>query len=261
MRQLFKKDKGEEHNFWMSYTDLLSGFLIVFIIIGVVAYNKLSKTREEYDRLCNILKVENPDSLKNYIGKLEEFVDSINKSNLKNRIYDYKEIFTSTSDIKVVFDSIRGSIILTHQDAEQDLFEKGKSVPNKCLIDYLNQRRKAIVEKTQNIWSNGNANNVELRIEGHTDPDGIYDKTYHYTPDRGSDESFIQNLTLSSERANVVYQEILNGDDLSLEQRDFVKRNMISVGYSFSHRVQQNDIEIVAHDASSRRIEFRIISK
>lgn len=29
MKKLFKKDSGEEHNFWMSYTDLMSGFLVV----------------------------------------------------------------------------------------------------------------------------------------------------------------------------------------------------------------------------------------
>ena len=30
---------GEEHNFWQNYTDLMSGFLIVFIIASLVAYS------------------------------------------------------------------------------------------------------------------------------------------------------------------------------------------------------------------------------
>ena len=252
MRQIFKKDKGEEHNFWMSYTDLLSGFLIVFIIIGVVAYNKLSKTREEYDRLCNILKVENPDSLKIYIGKLEEFVDSINKSNLKNRIYDYKDIFTSTRDIEVDFDSIRGSIKLTHADPNSDLFTPGQWDIKSPLKEYLEERYLAIVKKTMEI--NETNQNVELRIEGHTDPTwgGEY---------RGGNYSFIENLTLSSNRANSVYEYILFGNLLDDEEREFVKKNMISVGYSFSDRVQRGDMDDISQDPASRRIEFRIISK
>lgn len=39
MRRIKFKDNGEEHNFWQNYTDLMSGFLIVFIIASLVAYN------------------------------------------------------------------------------------------------------------------------------------------------------------------------------------------------------------------------------
>jgi hypothetical protein len=38
MRKLSFRDTGEEHNFWQNYTDLMSGFLIVFIITSLVAY-------------------------------------------------------------------------------------------------------------------------------------------------------------------------------------------------------------------------------
>ena len=34
------RDNGEEHNFWQNYTDLMSGFLIVFIIASIIAYNQ-----------------------------------------------------------------------------------------------------------------------------------------------------------------------------------------------------------------------------
>lgn len=39
MRKIKFKENGEEHNFWQNYTDLMSGFLIVFIIASLVAYN------------------------------------------------------------------------------------------------------------------------------------------------------------------------------------------------------------------------------
>lgn len=38
MSKLKFKDEGEEHNFWQNYTDLMSGFLVVFIIASMVAY-------------------------------------------------------------------------------------------------------------------------------------------------------------------------------------------------------------------------------
>jgi len=38
MGRLNFRDNGEEHNFWQNYTDLMSGFLIVFIITSLVAF-------------------------------------------------------------------------------------------------------------------------------------------------------------------------------------------------------------------------------
>ena len=38
MSRISFKEEGEEHNFWQNYTDLMSGFLIVFIITSLVAY-------------------------------------------------------------------------------------------------------------------------------------------------------------------------------------------------------------------------------
>ena len=38
MSRIKFRETGEEHNFWQNYTDLMSGFLIVFIIASLVAY-------------------------------------------------------------------------------------------------------------------------------------------------------------------------------------------------------------------------------
>lgn len=38
MSRIQFRETGEEHNFWQNYTDLMSGFLIVFIIASLVAY-------------------------------------------------------------------------------------------------------------------------------------------------------------------------------------------------------------------------------
>ena len=36
MSRLNFKNEGDEHNFWQNYTDLMSGFLVVFIITSLV---------------------------------------------------------------------------------------------------------------------------------------------------------------------------------------------------------------------------------
>lgn len=38
MSRISFREDGEEHNFWQNYTDLMSGFLIVFIITSLIAY-------------------------------------------------------------------------------------------------------------------------------------------------------------------------------------------------------------------------------
>ena len=38
MNRLNLKNKGEEHNFWQNYTDLMAGLLIVFIITSLVVW-------------------------------------------------------------------------------------------------------------------------------------------------------------------------------------------------------------------------------
>lgn len=235
MKHLFGKDKGEEHNFWMSYTDLMSGFLIVFIICSIVTYNNYSEKKKECERQLDSIR---------YL------------SSLKNQILEYKDIFLETDEIKVSFDTQRGSIVLTHKDPSKDLFGKGKHEVKSPLKEYLDNIYIGLVRKTMKLDTM--YNNIELRIEGHTDPTwntGVYE--------RGSDSSFLENLKLSTNRANAVYKQIYNGKELSNEERDFVKKNMISIGYSFSERVEKNNVgkEYEYLDPSSRRIEFRIISK
>ena len=47
-------DDGEEHNFWQNYTDLMSGFLIVFIIASIVAYNQYNEKESLMSQLVEM---------------------------------------------------------------------------------------------------------------------------------------------------------------------------------------------------------------
>lgn len=261
MRHIFKRNNGEDHDFWMSYTDLMAGFLIVFMLASIYMFNKHEEEARKFERVSQELDIKNPDSLLIVISELTEVVDSIKANNLKNQIERYKNVFPSTNEIIVEFNTIRGSIILKHRDPAQELFERGKALLYRektleplPLKPYLDQIYMALVDTTMAIAQKHK--NIEIRIEGHTDP------TWNEEKPRGSKESYLENLDLSSRRANTVYEYILNSD-LNDKQREFIMRHMISVGYSFSERLEQNTIsdEYQYLDPASRRIEFRIISK
>lgn len=274
MKKLFKKDSGEENNFWMSYTDLMSGFLVVFIILSAILFNHFTKKAEEaeaarvkYDELIEkynkaIYELENSgrdidsclvanSKLKSQIDSLTYIVDSLRKNDMKNLITQYRSVFVYDPNIKVTIDTSRGSIILTHQNSSKDLFVSGYDYVYGDLKAYLDKVGKNIVTKTIELYNSG-YKNIELRIEGHTDP-----RWSGYS----EDDRFLMNLDLSSRRANNVYEYILKNTGLNDYQKRFVKKHMIGIGYSFSHRLLDNSETDTSKDPSSRRIEFRIISK
>lgn len=259
MKYLFDKNNRHEHDFWMSYTDLMSAFLIVFIIGCLFAYQQFNKARrdlekktQEYEFVCQELHAENPDSLRQLIIGYKHVIDSINSLNLRNELDRYLNVFkTNNPYIAVNFNTTRGSIVLKHRNSNEDLFKPGKWELKDPLRSYIEDIYVALVDTTIAIAKEHG--NLEIRIEGHTDP--TWDR------DRGTRYSFLKNLELSSNRAYAVYEYILNGDKLTPEHRKFLMEHMVCVGYSFSERVEHNDIDEEANDPSSRRIEFRIISK
>lgn len=281
MKKLFKKDSGEEHNFWMSYTDLMSGFLVVFIILSAILFNHFSRKSGEaeeskimYDSL--IVKYNNAiEDLKNSgrdidscvvanaelrskTDSLTHVIDSLRKNDMKNLVLQYSEFAGIKGDIRVVVDKSKGSIVLYHRNNEE-LFSSGGSVPQKALKEFLNLYGKSIIAKTISLKQKYPS--IELRIEGHTDPVGQYGQEY------GGDASFVYNMGLSSQRANSIYSYLYNSQKVSLNEQEkaFLRNHAISVGYSFSERIKNgthsNRIAYGYLDDASRRIEFRIIAK
>lgn len=281
MKKLFKKDSGEEHNFWMSYTDLMSGFLVVFIILSAILFNHFSRKSgeaEESKIMCDslIVKYNNAiEDLKNSgrdidsclvvnaelrskTDSLTHVIDSLRKNDMKNLVLQYSEFAGIKGDIRVVVDKSKGSIVLYHKNNEE-LFSSGGSVPQKALKEFLNLYGKSIIAKTISLKQRYPS--IELRIEGHTDPVGQYGQEY------GGDASFVYNMGLSSQRANSIYSYLYNSQKVSLNEQEkaFLRNHAISVGYSFSERIKNgthSSRTTYGHlDDASRRIEFRIIAK
>lgn len=281
MKKLFKKDSGEEHNFWMSYTDLMSGFLVVFIILSAILFNHFSRksgeaeeTKIMYDSLIvkyntaiEDLKSSGRDidsclvanaKLRSKTDSLTHVIDSLRKNDMKNLVLQYSEFAGIKGDIRVVVDKSKGSIVLYHRNNEE-LFSSGGSVPQKALKEFLNLYGKSIIAKTISLKQRYPS--IELRIEGHTDPVGQYGQEY------GGDASFVYNMGLSSQRANSIYSYLYNSKKVSLNEQEkaFLRNHAISVGYSFSERIKNwthsSRTTYGYLDDASRRIEFRIIAK
>lgn len=67
-----------------------------------------------------------------------DIIDSLKQNNLKNLIRRYHDVFVYDEYVKVTFDTIRGSIILTNRDIRKDLFvQRNEPIMQKELKNYL----------------------------------------------------------------------------------------------------------------------------
>jgi hypothetical protein len=151
MKKLFGKSKGEEHNFWMSYTDLMSGFLIIFIIASLI-YNNSGKTynpethkvvpihSEVYDSRKFALygKEKNPNVYVNENGIiiirdsewniLQEILSSIENINTDYFEYDSRYKRHTLRNIRVSFRRGSSDIRDIPQNECNRLLEAGRAI-------------------------------------------------------------------------------------------------------------------------------------
>lgn len=105
MSRISFRDNGEEHNFWQNYTDLMSGFLIVFIITSLVAYGSykvyvdLYYTRGITEKNINDIVV-NAELYK----KIREFQEA--QKSISRQYFKYNEKFQRFEcTVDVIFES------------------------------------------------------------------------------------------------------------------------------------------------------------
>lgn len=304
MGKLFRKNNSEEHDFWMSYTDLLSGFLIVFIVVSMIYYNQNSNRHpeipnEQIDSIAPILshysvrQLEDAANLLNSynhdkIDFLIRFFDTFYVEDLQNWInilnnHSIEEIDSafiimnhySLKDIDEAMEKVKekGDMVIVNQEFasvfnnvpkvetidsigvirfypynDNEMFPTGSSTMKENLRSRIQQIAKPFVEKAMAISQQ--YPNLEIRIEGHTDTRSDY----------------MYNLKLSSQRAYSVYECIHDDSNLTPQQKQFVEKQMISVGYSYAKPLDANGVSLPYNSSEvdwdkSRRIEIRIISK
>lgn len=163
---------GEEQNYWISYTDLVTGFMIIFIIITLVLFN----------RQADEITID---------AKYEE-LSSVFEESLKNN----EEIFV-TENAAVRFSAFKGRI----------LFEQGDYYPTERFEQLLDQFIPIYFEEIETIYTDtvGEIEIKELRIEGHTDSEGDYLTNLRYSSGRAQK---VQSYLLQSESFEGLDQEL-----------------------------------------------------
>ncbi len=145
MSRISFRDNGEEHNFWQNYTDLMSGFLIVFIISSLVAYGSYKVYVDLYHN-AGVTESNIHDIVVNaeLYKKIKEFQDA--QDSLKQKYFRYnKEYkrFECTVDVRFQPNS---PVIPTQNYAQ--LVEAGKEI-EKIISNFQNSANisfKVIIE-------------------------------------------------------------------------------------------------------------------
>lgn len=140
MSKLNFKNEGDEHNFWQNYTDLMSGFLVVFIITSLVAWYGYIKVTGVIGGDGGSIKVTIEQS-----RMIREFNEA--QKSLVSEYFHYNEQyqrFECKSDI--MFEPNLANI---PADKEEIFIEAGKELVNKILSKFkesVNISFKIIIE-------------------------------------------------------------------------------------------------------------------
>lgn len=224
--------KENSDNNWVSFSDIMTGLMIIFLFISISYMLEVQKKQAERDLIFEEFKATK-----------EELYNELDKA--------FKADF---QEWKVKLDKDL-SIKFTNPDV---LFQSGKTnirpIFAKILDDFLPRYFEIILqEKYQDKIS-------EIRIEGHTDtvPAPNFDK-----------DPYIANILLSQKRSAEVVKYFRNMEyynNLTSEKINLIEFLLTANGLSFGRTVDDNgELTIISglpvNNEKSRRVEFRIITK
>lgn len=237
-----KKTEDDDSSFWLSYTDLITGFMVVFIIL-VLWYstqNKdlttLIKEKDKYKKQLNAL-----DTLANvYKNYKKELYNELN-SKLGKKLQDWnasltEDLLVRFNDADVLFDL-----------EESTLKPKFKTILDEFLPIYF-----GVLSEKKDITKYIS----QIRIEGHT--------AGNYKQDT---EHYMKYIILSQNRSNNVLKYFMFSPFFRHLAND-KKANLIfllsSNGLSFGKTIDDNGIFTFQsgkqYSDKSRRVEFKIIT-
>jgi len=221
---MFWRKSDEENPYWISFTDLMSGFMVIFILVSLFLFAK-----------------KNPpppvDPLK---GKYAELVNVF-----QERFSSIPEIDVDTTNAVIRF--------LITENKETTFFLRAEREPTKYCEEVLDKFIPVFYDEIQKIKdiSKDSFQIREIRIEGHTDSQGEYLYNLKLSSQRALkvQEYIIRGLAKR---------------DYPREFQYFIKGNSIACGYSFSHPLDKNGNptaqSALPEDLDkSRRVEFRIL--
>ncbi len=160
---MFNKKQEEEHNIWMSFSDLFSGFMVIFIVVSLMLFNRTEKELQATKKqLAEIKRIE--VALQNLDKKFFDFDEKSKRYRLKIDV-SFMPNSANITDIPI---ERRGELLDAGKSIHHLMTQLGKESPS---IDYL------------------------LIIEGNTQRN-----TYNYIsePDKGYKLSYERALSLTN---------------------------------------------------------------
>ena len=190
MGKISFKNNGEDHNFWQNYTDLMSGFLIVFIIASIVAYSSYKIYVDLYHEK-GITEANINDIIVNaeLYQKIKEFQDA--QKSLQSDYFRYNSTYDRFECIvDVMFAPNEATIPLQNyqqlKEAGRELerilnsFKKSTNISIKVIIDgraakfaakaktkqYWDFSERLSYQRAMNLYKFWNKNGILTNIEG-----------------------------------------------------------------------------------------------
>jgi outer membrane protein OmpA-like peptidoglycan-associated protein len=213
----------EKENFWVSYTDLMSGLLVIFALVLMVAMFNMQSTFEE----SNAVIAEKEEALKKQNEMIEEIV-GVKSDIIRELVKAFKD-----SNLNMEVDQQTGAI----RFSGGVFFEKSSSEVSPTGQQYLAQ---FIPEYIGILLSDQFRNEIsQIVVEGHTDTEGGY----------------LYNLNLSQDRALSVVQVISAPEFPDFAHREKLAGVITANGRAYSVPIYNSEGQIDFE--KSRRVEFK----
>lgn len=213
----------EKEGYWVSYTDLMSGLVIIFALVLMVSIFNMQNVYEEARKAV--------DEKNAAIQKQRDMIEEV--SGVKNKIIGelVKTFKDSNLDLEVDTQSgaIRFSGGVFFSTNSTEITPQGKKYLEEFIPTYISI---LLSEQFSNDVS-------QIIVEGHTDTEGGY----------------LYNLNLSQGRALSVVQEIYLPSFPNFKNKDSLSKVITANGRSYSIPILDKNGKIDAD--KSRRVEFK----
>ena len=231
-----KKNRFDNSYIWLSYSDLMAGMFLCFLLVFFSINDKQKKDSQEAFEVKK---------------KLEQI--SMTQLTIEDELFNIVEKLKKDPSCENVNFRIKSlTIEATAKNQSNFWFNSGKS---ELLIG-----GKECVKKITHSWAKPLFKNKQykqiisqLSVDGHTNTDKISIKSEYYSSD-----DFISNMRLSQARATRAVEEILINSKGDRGLYKWLQENLTANGRSYSQPIFNNGRE---DKLKSIRVEFSISLK
>jgi outer membrane protein OmpA-like peptidoglycan-associated protein len=212
-------NEEDKESSWVSYTDLMSALLIIFVLVLMVTLFVMDQNYQESIAALNEKQTEiekRDKTIQNIVGVKREIIDLLLKE-FNGELKIDKQTGAITFPGGVFFETNKS-----------DISPEGKAYLEKFIPKYTS----VLLSKEYE------GNIAQILVEGHTDNEGGY----------------LYNLKLSQDRALSVVEAIYSPDFSNFKQKESLKRIITANGRSFNDLIKTNG---KVDQNKSRRVVFK----